>query len=285
MVIQPIITSLILVLAITGNTLQFIVFSRKKFAKFSSRNFYCVLATQDTFYIIYSLTINELLSYFGIDYQDISIALCRFTSFIIFAFSPISGWIIAFISIDKFISICYPSKEIIRSGKFQALILSLIYFYNIVYYIPVPIFAESINQNKSSNLSSENGCKRTSFFYTMDLFNLALIPFALMLTFSILLIIKIFKTRLRLLSFTLPNDRKRLMKDVKFSLSSIVLNLSYILLTLPICVADLNEFSDEINEIIYHLYYLNYLANFYILMATNSIFRKEFFAITRLKPR
>ena len=90
---------------------------------------------------------------------------------------------------------------------------------------------------------------------------------------------------MKLLSFTLPNDRKRLMKDLKFSLSSIVLNFSYILLTLPSCVGDLNEFSEDINNIFNYFYYLNYCANFYILMATNSIFRKEFFALIKFKPK
>ena len=123
------------------------------------------------------------------------------------------------------------------------------------------------------------------FLLLMDLFNSTLIPFALMLTFSILLIITIFKTRLRLLSFTSPNDRKKLIKDVKFSLTSIMLNFSYILLNLPICIISFYDFSDEIITFTYLLFCLNYCINFLILIVFNSIFRKECLVLFGIKQR
>ena len=265
---------------VIGNSLQFVIFSRKKFSKFSSRNLYRVLAVQDNCFIIYNI-FYESANYFKIDYNQFSIIWCKIDNFIAFSFCPISGWIIALISIDKYISICYSRKEIFRNRKFQVFILSMVYLFNIFYSIPMTVFTEFITQNKSSNLSSETKCFVPTFLWIMNLLNLALFPFALMLTFSMLLIATIFKTRLKLLSFTSSNDRKRLIKDLKFSLSSIMLNLAYIFLTLPFNIGYITEFNDNI--ILYYIYYMSYCVNFLILISSNSIFRKEVFILIRIK--
>lgn len=44
MILNLIITAFLFIVSIVGNSLQFIVFSRKKFSKFSARNSYRVLA-------------------------------------------------------------------------------------------------------------------------------------------------------------------------------------------------------------------------------------------------
>lgn len=54
-----------------------------------------------------------------------------------------------------------------------------------------------------------------------------------MLLFSILLIYAILKSRLKILKLGTRHDRNRLMKDVKFAISTISLNICYIALILP----------------------------------------------------
>lgn len=78
-------------------------------------------------------------------------------------------------------------------------------------------------------------------------------------------------------------NRRKLLKDIKFAISSIVLNVTYFLLALPICIADLKYFNPNEMAYIILVYYMIYCANFYILMISNSLFRREVFILFKCK--
>jgi len=117
----------------------------------------------------------------------------------------------------------------------------------------------------------------------MDLINLTILPFSLMIIFSSLLIHTIFQSRLRIQdrdSRLRTKDRNRLKKDIKFALTCILFNCIFIVLNLPICVANLFfEFFYSYYDVFLSIYYFSYCINFYILFLFNSIFRKQFLGI------
>lgn len=69
---------------------------------------------------------------------------------------------------------------------------------------------------------------------SLDLINNVLLPSLLMFFFSILLISSIFKSRRRVNLNNSERENDRLRKDIKFSISSLLMNLLFILLNLPI---------------------------------------------------
>ena len=99
----------------------------------------------------------------------------------------------------------------------------------------------------------------------------ALLSFILMIVFSSLLIVRIFKSRIQMA------NNKRLKKDTKFAVSSLSMNLLFAILNFPNSVALYlpSLFSPTSYLLAYYLSYLSYGCNFYVLMLTNSIFRKE----------
>jgi hypothetical protein len=110
----------------------------------------------------------------------------------------------------------------------------------------------------------------------IDLINFAIVPFALMLIFSLLMIVTIFKSRLRILRLTNLHDKNRLKKDIKFAVTSIILNLFFIILNLPLCIQNFVEIENFYIEDINLCFYLsNFCINFYVLVASNSIIRSE----------
>ncbi len=113
------------------------------------------------------------------------------------------------------------------------------------------------------------------------------LAFILMLLFSILLVHTILKSRLRILRLTNQRDRNRLKKDIQFAISSIFMNLSYLLIYLPAGIYPfiLNELSTDLYyNVFVSLVYINYCDHFYILFCFNSVFRYRVLILFGLKP-
>ena len=288
----PILT---LLFGLIGNLFGLIVFFRKNLRKFPTRNLYSSLAIFDTIYLVYRM-IGELSTENGVSMYLISNNWCKILRYFRYSIGPISAWLLVYISIDKFISIQFPNFKLIKSIKFQNTVIFLIVIFNLIYYIPFFNYSTLImvnshetknnttfnkHNNSNSNSTSELNCYFTELFhkkifYMMDLINSTLIPFILMFIFSILLIYIIFKSRLRILRLDSATDRKRLRKDIKFAFTSILLNVAFVALNLPVCVANLLiDISDFYYKLLLYLFFISFCINFYLLFTFNSIFRKE----------
>jgi hypothetical protein len=121
----------------------------------------------------------------------------------------------------------------------------------------------------------------------MDLVKLIILPFSLMIIFSILLIGSIFKARSRVDINDSIRKRKRFLKDVRFSISLISMNLLFILLNLPLeilnfSIDDYVTFGELFVAFVY-IYYLASSINFYLILLTNKLFRKEFLLLFKIK--
>jgi hypothetical protein len=273
-------------LGIFGNVGIFAVFSRKRLSKFSSRNAYIALASMDTICIIYHVTDN-LLDNNKINIEIISESYCKLFRYVSYVFSPISAWLIVYISFDKYINICFKQTKILKKRIFQIVLLAIIFVYHVSYYSPVLFNSILVNKSNESSLleCSYKNDYLNQVFSLMDLINLFLIPFSLMCLTSILLIGSIIKSRIRVLKSITRKDKKLFLKDVKFLISTILINIFFIIFNLPICIAwvlDIPNLTDSYNLLIF-FYYLSFSINFYILLGFNSIFRNEFFILIKLK--
>jgi hypothetical protein len=76
---------------------------------------------------------------------------------------------------------------------------------------------------------------------------------------------------------------RKFQKDIKFSITSIGLNLIFILFNLPVSIAILFGQSDIIFALCYFIFYLSYGINFFILIFFNSIFHDVFFSMICIK--
>ena len=72
-------------------------------------------------------------------------------------------------------------------------------------------------------------------------------------------------------------------KDIKLSISLLFLNLLFLLLNLPIVTDQFLPFESDKYTIVSYIYYTSYAVNFYILIFTNSLFRKEFYQLFEKK--
>jgi len=285
-----------LIFGLSGNLIGLMVFFRKNLLRFPTRNLYCSLALFDTIYLIYRM-IGELTTENGISMYLISNNWCKIFRYFRYSLGPISAWLLVYISIDKFISIQFPNFKLIKLVKFQNTVIFLIVVFNLMYYIPFFIYSKLfmvyLNEtnilNNSNNTNNELNCYFTKLhhkkvLYMMDLINSTLIPFLLMFIFSILLIYIIFKSRLRILRLNSSSDRRRLRKDIKFAFTSILLNVAFVSLNLPVCIANLLiDISEFYYKLLLYLFFISFCINFYLLFAFNSVFRKELLILFKIK--
>jgi hypothetical protein len=216
--------------------------------------------------------------------------MCKFYQFCNFALDALGAWCLVYISVEKFINIAFYSKRFIfKRTKNQIIFLILLCFFTIIYNINVLFSVDILVFNDNSSSSSfcfpiDN--EQALILSYMDLVKLIILPFSLMIIFSILLILSIFKSRNRVNINDSIRERKRLFKDIRFSISLISMNLLFILLNLPLGILsfftkDYLTFG-ELYVAFGYIYYLASSINFYLIFLTNSLFRKEFLILFKI---
>jgi hypothetical protein len=280
----------ILLFGLLGNLIVMVIFSTKNFLSFPSRNIYRVLILFDSIFLILSIS-NDFLMNFGIIWYGASELLCKTYQYTLCAL--VTPYFLVFISIERFITIRFPSNKMIKKHSFQTIIVFILFACNLIYFQPyLYLISFKININ-NTNISNENECinfdKETA--QTLNLLGLIYIvglPFVLMLTFTILLIYTILKSRLKILRLNNQRDRNRLKKDVQFVISSVFMNIFHLLLYLPVTVYTFLG-TDFLTDLYYNIFlslvYIDLCDHFYVLFCFNSVFRREFLIIFRLKSR
>ena len=198
-------------------------------------------------------------------------------------FGSISPVLNVYISIERYISIAYSAKkDFLRKKNIQLGFIIVLALFNLTLFAPTVVKVDLIESFVI--IENHTVCNFVDFFWQqtygyIDLTDRVIIPFVLMIIFSILIIYTIFKSRSRMTSNTRVNRTFR--KDVRFSLISITLNTSYIVFSLPISIIVLQP-NFRLNPFIIFfifIYYIAYSANFYLLFLANSLFREGFYSV------
>lgn len=269
----------ILGLGFFGNIMGIVVLLKRKLVKLGARNTFRYLFITDTIYLI-QMVVDSIAYNYGYDITAMSVLSCRVYFHVNNSIATLSPMLLVYISLERLISIKYPHKRfILRKPNNQFIYLICIFVFNMVYYSPFLFYFNFSIQKSSSNRSECNFADSKSIrtFSYMDLTNRVLMPCLLTTFTSILLILTIFKTRNRAFRHIIIDNRS-FKKDAKFTITSICINLFYIVLTLPLPIY--NIFSDYFSEFAFsfafYLFCLTYSINFYIFLLFNSLFRKEF---------
>ena len=202
---------------------------------------------------------------------------CKIFYYLAYGMGGLSPWCLVYISFERFIVIKYHAKRFVyKKKKIQIIFLILLVVFNILYHINI-FFSFDIVNIDNSTICNFNNDKNQIIVANMDLANYFLLPFLLMLLFSILLIISIFKSRNTInLNNTAGQIRQR-RKDIKISISLLLMNLLFFFLNLPIQIYLFLPFYIDTYTFVVYIFYISYGVNFYILLFTNSLFRKHFY--------
>ena len=281
---------LVATIILIGNILCFYIFSRKKFKStiFSS-------------YFRYDLLINLFYLFLPIDYflelsrnvetKLISDLACKMYRYYEDVVTPISHYILAAISIDRYLTIVYPKKYAFKNKvSFHLKCCIGITVFNCVYYIPSLIYFGLIssvsndllflNNNDSINSSNLSCSNRIIILNFLNVLNDVIVPFGIMSIFTILLIKSIYDSRKRARSLASAQNRTQ-SKYIRLAVTSISVNIVFFSLTLPYYTTFFIEFDDNndvltiIDSFFSFLYDCKFGSMFIVIFFTNSLFRTE----------
>ena len=174
-----------------------------------------------------------------------------------------------------------------RKSKIQLLFFLIVTIANLIVYIPIPIYIDTrfvvtnmtMNQSVIQCKFKEKYIAKTINY--VDMSNRALLPFCYMFVGTVILIHTIFETRKRIVKNFLCEESKTFHREIRLAVSSILLNVVYIVLQLPISLFDLipGIYNETSYTIIYYVFFSSYSINFYILIFSNKLFHDEFWKI------
>jgi len=275
-----------LVISLVGTILGIVIFSRKKLNKFPMRRTHQWLLATDAFYVA-KIAIQNTFAHTSIGkLKYLSSFACKFYIYTNFLICPISSWLLVVISAERCIGIVFGKRiKIFENRKFEFLLIALVIIYNFLINIPFYLY-QDIQQSFTNNTDSNEtqidfDCEFSSIeqiqaFYLMDMINSTLVPYAIMLVSSIVLIVFVIKSRMRIHDSANSKEKKSLVKEIRFGMTIFFLNFFFVTLNLPICVANyVDTLSDFMYELIGYIYMMSFCINFYILAVLNNIIREE----------
>jgi len=262
-----------------GNLFGLIVISKKKLHKIGPQTSYIAMFIFDWINLV---TIFKPYLQYGlnIDITTFGSLACKSYWYISYAFATISPMLNVYISIERFISIAYPSKKyILLKDNIQLAYIITLTLFNLGLYVPIGIYFDVITVSNNRTVCDFVDIDWLHTCGYIDLVNRVIIPSLLMIIFSILIIRTIFKSRSRMSSTSKVN--KTFQKDVRFSLMSILLNIAYCVFSLPVSILLLfpNYWLNPLYVFFSFVFFLAYSANFYLILTANRLFRGGFLSI------
>ena len=205
----------IIILGAIGNLLGLIVISRKKLAKIGPQITYIALFIFDCINFVTVFSPYAQFA-FNIEITVISTLVCKSIFYVVFAFGPISPMLNVYISIERYISIAFPTKKyFLQKKQIQLAYIIVLACFNLALYVPTGIYLDLTNDYNKTVCAFVNAYWQVTNGY-IDLTNHVILPSVLMIIFTILIICSIFTSRSRTLS---RKSRSRtLRRDIRFSI-------------------------------------------------------------------
>ena len=273
-------TSLI---GIIANTLAIFVFKRKQLKKHSYSIYWKMKAFSDSFLLLH--TFRHWAKYFlKVDFEIISPIFCHFNDYQPYVAGTISIHMECLITLDRLFTIIYPNRfKIIKQKRFQIAIISLVVIYSLLVCIRLPLNyrLEKISGTWICHVSLDMlQFNWIVYFLNVITVNIVINPF---LDFKI--ISYIIRSRGSIKAYRSNNI------DRKFAVSAIALNIMSMIIKVPYVFGNLvsmnldYEHSEMIFSIGMSLTLLSNSDMFFINIAVNSMFRREFFSMIGIKRK
>ena len=209
---------------------------------------------------------------------------CQIYIYVKFVAITCSGWVLVLITLDRVIKIGQPHKAIYfcTNNKFKVflvVILTLI----CTCYIPVPVFISShdlIIFSGNVFFTVETYCAFTKatveYFRVSHMLTHSLIPFAVMLFGTIIIIVCLYKTiKTRGSLKHTEQDHSELDRVITLAISLFAINITYLILTLPyVLYTVLIKYARNMygsNDKFYNLQYIFYVCSMSCEYINNTI--------------
>lgn len=281
--------AIVLGTGIVGHVISFIVFSRKTFQKNSISTYLCALS------VFYCFNLPQVINYillkgFNYSFPALNDSICKFWSYLPEIYSSVPAWILVAFSLDKYLSIRISSKTIFNKKWFQLAIVFGIVLFDLSAYMWIPILIKR-TESQPGVYSCGVSFDRSLFSEFMILFALesCAVPFVAMIILSILTIRLLIQSR-RKVERIGRVDKERKSRDFRYALSSITLNILFVVLKTPTMLYYLLNAYNLVSNVYFSqiailFFNINASDSLIVHLISNSLFRQEFFILFRLRKK
>jgi hypothetical protein len=282
---------IVIILGAIGNLLGMIVISQKKLKEMGPQKIFICMFALDCIY--FPLIFHPYMAYmFATNVTNMSSVACKLYWYARYSMAFISPMMNVYVSVERFISITFPSKKLFLQKKSsQHIFIAMISVANVLLAVDVALYFDIVYVNISSTNHTTIQiyyCDFVDIYWQdvsgyIDLISRVIVPAGLMIIFSFLIAGSIFRSRDRIarISNTAANhaNNATLRKDIRFAVVCVGLNLFYILFSLPVSIVVLmpNYADNQFYIITSFLFFLAYSSNFYLMISFNRLFRRVFF--------
>ena len=285
------------VIGIIGNIFVFIVFSRPNLKK-HSYSFYCrVMVICDIG--VFMFTFRNWATYvLEANLEIVSPFFCSITLFLLYLFGEQSILMLTFISADRMLTIVYMNRfTFLKKRWFQWLIIFIGIFYNVLMnlLLPINIRLVEVNQGTNSSQSIKLCFIDTQILAVKTWMHLANFFFLNILVNNILniKIVWFIVSSRRKMARNSSNLSQSTWRDRKFAITSIGLNLTAMILKLPLIITMLImnttdvsfDLISEIQTIVVTIAILDNGFSFLVNFFVNSIFHEEFLSLFGIRKQ
>lgn len=275
-------------IGIPFNFFAFAVFHfSPKFQKHKFTIFFKALVIFDIFTLLHSYRYFMAFNS-NINIESGSPILCKLLEYSNYVFDSTSTWIFGVILVERLVTISYPShRHWFTSKSNQILIISSIILFSLFYYITIPLFRVLIRNNfDNSTICNYSDRTHALVVYLTDFSNIVISSLIFNNMVTIATIVCVYRSRRRAIS-SQTKQRKIIIRDRKFAITSIVMDFVLFLCEMPVMslLVVSNYVGDEsgmLFSIGYFFFALKCSSCFWINLVANSIFRNEFFRIFKI---
>ena len=279
--------SIIGLIGIIFNILSICVFSRNQLIKHSYSIYWKTKACFDIVILLYSL--HPWVEYFiGFDLKLITPFFCRFIEYHIYVAAGISLWLECLIALDRVFNIVYSNRfKFTKQKPFQIVIFIFIVVYNVLLHIQIPLNFELILLNRTWICYISIEILKINWIigiYHVLAVNLLVIP---LLDLRIMWHIVRTRGHVRRQANTAMIDRKFAIRAFWINTTNMILRLPFLIAVLLLMFIDSfrnNRKIDTFYSISLCFALLDHINIFFVNISVNSLFRREFVSMIRLKP-
>jgi hypothetical protein len=277
-------------LGIVLNIISIFIFMRPSLNKTNMGFIFTMLALVDTISLFYYFLVVRPNNVFGYTVNF----FCGMSSYLRRTIFNYSSWIQAYVSVDRFVSIYFPSRAVFFKKKTFSLfimlaILCLVLLTNFTNLMTYPV----TQINPANNRTSTTCFTPREWQIVTPIIAMLMricIPFAIMIIFNTLISMRLFDSKKKILN-------RKASKEYRFALVTLSMDIVFFLFYLPVGINLIlnvvDVFSDVLNppqvnanfnfySNISQLIAISYHAIFFIInMIFNSLFRNEFFSLFR----
>lgn len=280
---------LLILLGTFGNILSILVISRSRFNKSSSSTYLLGLAVADLSVIYFGLLPYWVYYTFGLDIKHLSAFMCKVNWWFIYVTGDCSVYILTAITTERLLSTLYPYKSKLLCTKKLAKTVVVVVFTNALLINSHVLYGFGFLEIESENATLVMPCVPISDAYDMffstiwtwiDLCKFSLIPFVILTTGNIGIILTVLKSKRKVKSRIFGKTSHG--NDMTSNMSALLVSLNciFILCTLPVCVYQIGQHfwvqeDDPWWAVVNLFMYLNNSVNFFLYCLSGSRFRKE----------